>query len=94
VLPLENQEVGMTYYGGGAACRTIRKNTIQIAEDIPENKSTPLRPTRALADTVHIARLVRVPAPHSKQQDRRLEDGQLPGADAEIRRGEAKPRQA
>ena len=31
----------MTYYGGkelAAAFRTVRKNTIQIAEDIPENK--------------------------------------------------------
>jgi uncharacterized damage-inducible protein DinB len=31
----------MTYYGGkelAAAFRTVRKNTVQIAEDIPENK--------------------------------------------------------
>ena len=31
----------MTYYGGkelAAAFRTVRKNTIQIAEDIPEDK--------------------------------------------------------
>jgi uncharacterized damage-inducible protein DinB len=31
----------MTYYGGkelAAAFRTVRKNTIQIAEDIPDNK--------------------------------------------------------
>src|SRR5437667_9620998 len=31
----------MTYYGGkemAAAFRTVRKNTVQIAEDIPESK--------------------------------------------------------
>ena len=31
----------MIYYGGkelAAAFRTVRKNTIQIAEDIPENR--------------------------------------------------------
>ena len=31
----------MTYYGGkelAAAFRTVRKNTIQIAQDIPEDK--------------------------------------------------------
>ena len=51
----------MTYYGGkqlADAFRTVRKNTIQIAEDIPENKydfrASP--ETRSVAQTlVHIA---------------------------------------
>ena len=51
----------MTYYGGkelGAAFRTVRKNTIQIAEDIPENKYDfkPAPDTRSVGQTlVHIA---------------------------------------
>jgi uncharacterized damage-inducible protein DinB len=35
------EEAGMTYYGGkelAASFRTVRNNTIKIAEDIPENK--------------------------------------------------------
>ena len=51
----------MTYYGGqelAAAFRTVRKNTIQIAEEIPEDKygfkATP--DTRSVEETlVHIA---------------------------------------
>jgi uncharacterized damage-inducible protein DinB len=51
----------MSHYGGkemAAAFRTVRKNTLQIAEDIPENKyefkATP--DTRTVAQTfVHIA---------------------------------------
>ena len=51
----------MTYYGGkelAAAFRTVRKNTIQVAEDIPANKydfkATP--ETRSIGQTlVHIA---------------------------------------
>jgi len=51
----------MTYYGGkelAAAYRTVRKNTIQIAEDIPENKYdvTATPDTRSIGRTlVHIA---------------------------------------
>ena len=51
----------MTYYGGkelAAAFRTVRKNTIQIAEDIPENKYSfkPSPDTRSVGQTlVHIA---------------------------------------
>ena len=51
----------MTYYGGkelAAAFRTVRKNTIQIAEDIPENKYSfkPAPDTRSIGQTlVHIA---------------------------------------
>ena len=51
----------MTYYGGkelAAAFRTVRKNTIQIAEDIPEDKYgfKPAPDTRDIGQTlVHIA---------------------------------------
>ncbi len=51
----------MTYYGGkelATAFRTVRKNTIQIAEDIPENKYgfKPAPDTRSIGQTlVHIA---------------------------------------
>jgi len=51
----------MTYYGGkelAAAYRTVRKNTIQIAEDIPENNYdfTAAPDTRSIGRTlVHIA---------------------------------------
>jgi uncharacterized damage-inducible protein DinB len=51
----------MTYYGGkelAAAYRTVRKNTIRIAEDIPENKYdfTAAPDTRSIGRTlVHIA---------------------------------------
>ena len=51
----------MTYYGGkelAAAYRTVRKNTIRIAEDIPENKYdfTAAPATRSIGRTlVHIA---------------------------------------
>jgi uncharacterized damage-inducible protein DinB len=51
----------MTYYGGkelAAAFRTVRKNTIQIAEDIPEDKYDfkPSPESRTIAQTLaHIA---------------------------------------
>ena len=51
----------MTYYGGkelAAAFRTVRKNTIQVAEDIPANKYDfkAARETRSIGQTlVHIA---------------------------------------
>ena len=51
----------MTYYGGkelAAAFRTVRKNTIQIAEDIPEDKYAfkPSPESRSVAQTLsHMA---------------------------------------
>jgi len=51
----------MSHYGGkefGAAFRTVRKNTIQIAEDIPEDKYTfkPAPEARTVAQTLtHMA---------------------------------------
>src|SRR5689334_20532013 len=47
----------MTYYGGkemAAAFRTVRNNTIQIAEEIPENKYD----TRGCSDTRTVAQLL------------------------------------
>jgi len=51
----------MTYYGGkelAAAFRTVRKNTVQIAEEIPENKYDfkPSPDARTVAQTLaHVA---------------------------------------
>src|SRR6267142_78697 len=51
----------MTYYGGkelAAAFRTVRENTIKIAEEIPENQYgfKPAPDTRSIAETLsHIA---------------------------------------
>lgn len=58
----------MTYYGGkelAAAFRTVRKNTIRIADEIPENKydfkASP--DTRSIKDTlVHIALATTIPS--------------------------------
>jgi uncharacterized damage-inducible protein DinB len=47
----------MTYYGGkelAAAFRTVRNNTIQMAEEIPENKYD----TRGCSDTRTVAQLL------------------------------------
>jgi uncharacterized damage-inducible protein DinB len=57
----------MTYYGGkelARSFRTVRRNTIQIAQDVPENKydfrAAP--ETRSVAQTlVHIANTTRFP---------------------------------
>ncbi len=59
----------MTYYGGkelAAAFRTVRKNTIQIAEDIPEDKYTfkPSPESRSVGQTLaHIATATTFPTP-------------------------------
>ena len=58
----------MTYYGGkhlADAFRTVRKNTIAIAQDIPEDKYTyrAAPNTRTVSQLlVHIAYLTRVAA--------------------------------
>ncbi|MEO8127656.1 MAG: DinB family protein [Bryobacteraceae bacterium] len=55
----------MTYYGGnelGAAFRTVRKNTIRIAEEIPEDQYNfrPAEGSRTVAETLaHIAHAAR-----------------------------------
>jgi len=57
----------MTYYGGkelADAFRTVRKNTIQIAQDIPEDKYSfkPSPDSRSVAQTLaHIATLTTFP---------------------------------
>lgn len=57
----------MTYYGAtelARSFRTVRKNTIQIAEEIPEDKYgfRPAEGCRSVAETlVHIAVMPRVP---------------------------------
>jgi uncharacterized damage-inducible protein DinB len=57
----------MTYYGAkelAGAFRTVRGNTIQIAEDIPEDKYgfRPAEGCRSVAETLaHIAVMTRVP---------------------------------
>ena len=57
----------MTYYGGeelARSFRTVRKNTIQIAEEIPEEQYgfRPAEGCRSIAETlVHIAVMPRVP---------------------------------
>lgn len=57
----------MTYYGAkelARAFRTVRGNTIQIAEDIPEDKYSfrPAEGCRSVAETLaHIATITRVP---------------------------------
>ena len=59
----------MTYYGSkelAASFRTVRKNTIQIAEDIPEEKYS----FRAAADTMSVAEMLAhlACAPHWAEQ--------------------------
>jgi uncharacterized damage-inducible protein DinB len=57
----------MTYYGGeelARSFRTVRKNTIKIAEEIPEEKYgfRPAEGCRSIAETlVHVAVMTRVP---------------------------------
>ena len=57
----------MTYYGGkelARSFRTVRRNTIQIAEEIPEEKYSfrPAEGCRSVAETlVHVAVMTRVP---------------------------------
>ena len=71
----------MTYYGPkelAAAFRTVRKNTIQIAEDIPETdfgyRATP--ETRSVAETlVHIAVTTRFPEQVHIVERRRAMEG-------------------
>ena len=65
----------MTYYGGkelAAAFRTVRNNTIKIAEDIPESKydfrAAP--DTRSIGQTLaHIALSPSFRASYPRQQD-------------------------
>src|SRR5580693_1750674 len=64
---LEREKSVMTDYGAkelARSFRTVRKNTIQIAEEIPEEKYAfrPAEGCRSIAETlVHIAVMPRVP---------------------------------
>ncbi len=86
----------MVYYGGkelAAAFRTVRNNTIKIAEEIPEGKYdfrfTP--DTRSVQQTLaHIAVGTGFQDHVPAEQGDRPQDGQLHGADAALLgRGEA-----
>lgn len=86
----------MTYYGTkelASAFRTVRKNTIQIAEDIPENKYSfePAPGTRTVARTLaHIALLSRFQREFGKITS--FESVDFGKYMAEVSAEEAKPR--
>jgi uncharacterized damage-inducible protein DinB len=86
----------MTYYGSkelASAFRTVRKNTIQIAEDIPEEKFgyKPGEGTRTVAQTLaHIAMLPRFNQELGKRAS--LEGFDFQKLFAEAAAEEAKPR--
>src|SRR5471030_1163170 len=89
----------MTYYGAkdlADSFRTVRKNTIAVAEDIPENqygfRAAP--ETRTVAQTlVHIAVTPRIPQQiHRVEKRTTLEGFNFPGVITEILAEEQKPR--
>ena len=85
------KEGSVTYYSGkdmARSFRTVRENTVKIAEEIPENKydfrASP--DTKTVGQTLaHIALAAGLSAAHADQQDRRPEEGQLRRADGEVR---------
>src|SRR3989442_15208610 len=61
------RSIPMTYYGGkdlAAAFRTVRANTIKIAEEIPEDKYT----FRAAPDTRSVAQMLAHPGVSTRFQ--------------------------
>jgi len=88
----------MTYYGAkqlSSSFRTVRKNTIQIAEDIPESKydfrAAP--ETRSVAQTlVHIAMAPRFQLHVHKNRITDLKTVNFPAIFQEVTAEEAKPR--
>ena len=88
----------MTYYGGkelAHSFRTVRNNTIQIAEEIPEDKFgfRPAPGTRTVAETLaHIARgpYFQMHTHQNKIDD--LKKVNFPALVAEIQADEARPR--
>ena len=86
----------MTYYGPkelASAFRTVRKNTIQIAEDIPETKYSyqPAADTRTVAQTLaHIALVPRFQLQLGKRNS--MEGFDFPKIFAEMAAEEKKPR--
>lgn len=86
----------MTYYGPkelASSFRTVRKNTIQIAEDIPEDKYgfRAAAETRTVAQTLaHVAIVPRLNREMGKATS--MEGIDFPKLFAEMSREEAKPR--
>ena len=88
----------MTYYGTkqlAASFRTVRKNTIQIAEDIPEGKYDfrPAPDTRSVGQTlVHIALSPRFQLYVHRNRINDLKTVNFPALLQELTADEAKPR--
>jgi uncharacterized damage-inducible protein DinB len=86
----------MTYYGPkelASAFRTVRKNTIQVAEDIPEEKYNfqPAPDTRTVAQTLaHIALVPRFQQEGAQRTS--MEGVDFPKLFAEMAAEEKKPR--
>ena len=80
----------MTYYGGkelAASFRTVRNNTIQIAEEIPE-ESYSFRPSpdsRSIGQTLaHIATVTGFQTYMHPEPHRQPRESELPGISPEI----------
>jgi uncharacterized damage-inducible protein DinB len=89
----------MTYYGAkelAASFRTVRNNTIQIAEEIPEDKYgfRPAPGSRSVAETLaHIAVMPRVPKQiHFEERRRSLVGFDFFGLMGALQAEAAKPR--
>ena len=89
----------MTYYGGkdlASAFRTVRKNTIKIAEEVPEDKYD-FRPGAGRSKHPGHARshcaFDGSPKLRSPKQHQRHAERELPGAHAEVRRGAGKAKE-
>ena len=86
----------MTYYGPkdiASSFRTVRKNTVQIAEDIPEEKYSfrPAAETRTVAQT--LAHIAMIPRFHREMAKATSMDGiDFPKLFAEMSTEENKPR--
>jgi uncharacterized damage-inducible protein DinB len=92
-------EISMTYYGAkelAESARTVRKNTITIAEDIPEDKYgfSPAPGCRSVAETlIHIAVLSRIQyQTHAVERRTTLAGVDFPAMLREIHAEEKKPR--
>jgi uncharacterized damage-inducible protein DinB len=94
----QNKETTMTYYGGkqlADAFRTVRGNTIKIAEEIPENKYdfTPAAECRSIGKMlVHIAISTGVQQYIQSNKVKDLKDVNFPEVFQGIVAEEAKPR--
>jgi len=88
----------MTYYGGremAASFRTVRSNTLKIAEEIPEESYgfTPAGGARTVAQTLaHIAALPRVQLHIQQNRIADIASVNFPALIGELRADEAQPR--